>query len=416
MDYELAINGGRPVRETPLPLPFPGTSLYGEEEKKSAMEVLERKSPFRYYGSDVLGKVKEFEKHFCGKMGAKYALGVSSGTASLITALKAAGIGPGDKVIVPALTFIATAAAVILAGAVPIFADIDDSMNLDPEEISKLADEYTKAVIPVHILGNPCDMESIMKIALKKKLVVIEDVAQSCGCKYRGKYCGTFGEIGCFSLQINKIITTGDGGVLITNHDALYERAVRYHDQGLFRERDCFPTIKEEDVFIGQNYRMNEVTGAIALEQLKKLDNIISTMRDFKYMIKDQVEAICNLEFRRINDRDGEAGNAIIMILPDKGIAEKFRDALNAENIANSCIYGGKPVYMMPQIFNKKTVDKDGFPFNQFSSEIIYKKGMCPRAEELMPRSACISISPGYSQKDVDDIIKGIRKVIRYLF
>jgi len=416
MKEKLALYGGKPVREIPLQTAYPGASVYGEEEKRAVMEVLDNKSPYRYYGPNVLGKAKEFETSFTKKIGNRFTLGVTSGTAALVVALKAAGIGPGDKVIVPACTFLATAGAVICAGAVPVFADIDESLNMDPDSIGKVVDKYTKAIIPVPILGNPCEMDRIMKKAKEYNLIVIEDVAQSCGSKYKGQYSGTFGDINCFSLQINKIITTGDGGAVSTNDEKLYERAVRYHDQGMYREKEGFlATNANDDIFIGQNYRMNEVTGAIALEQLKKLDSIIDSMRKIKYLIKGQINNIDGLSFRRINDKEGDAGNALIALLPNKDIAKEFRKALIAENIPTNCIYNGEPVYMIPQLYYQKTADKNGFPFNQFSEKVIYTKDMCPNAIELMSRNISINLCPVYSERDAEDIVKAIRKVAKYL-
>lgn len=416
MEDKLAINGGKPVREIPLPPPYAGAGMYGEEEKKAVLEVLDRKSPFRYYGPDVAGKVKAFEKSFAQKIGTRHALGVTSGTASLVVALKALGIGPGDKVIIPANTFIATAGAVVIAGAVPVFADIDESLNIDPGDIERAADKHTKAVITVPILGNPCEMDRIMKTAEKCNLLVIEDVAQSCGCKYKGRYAGSFGDAGCFSLQINKIITTGEGGIVVTGNDRFYERAVRYHDHGMFREKEGFlATRDEDDIFVGQNYRMSEITGAVALEQLKKLDYIIDSMRRIKYRIKEQVKGIHGLGFRKINDEAGDAGNVLLIMLPDKDSAARFSNALNAENISNSPLYGGRPVYMHPQIFNQKTADKNGFSLNRSGDKTVYEMGMCPHTEEQLPKNICITICPTFSEKDADDIVRGIRKVARQI-
>lgn len=416
MNEKLALHGGEPVRETPLPAAYPGALVYGEEEVQAALAVIRLQSPYRFYGPDLRYKVKQFEDSFSQKIGNKHSLGVTSGTAALIVALKAAGIGPGDKVIVPACTFLATAGAVICAGAVPVFADIDESLNIDPDAIDKVVDRYTKAVIPVPIMGNPCQMDRIMEKAKKHNLVVVEDVAQSCGSKYKGRYSGTYGHINAFSLQINKILTTGDGGVVSTNDEKLYERAVRYHDQGMFREKEGFlATNANDDIFIGQNYRMNEISGAIAVEQLKKLDFITGEMHKIKYSIKDRLADIDGLRFRRINDREGDAGNALIALLPTKPIAQEFRKALIAENIPTNCIYNGEPVYMIPQLFDKRTVDKNGFPFNQIPEEIIYTKDMCPVAVELMQRNISINLCPAYTERDADDIVNAIRKVAKHL-
>jgi len=421
MTEKLAIEGGVPVRTQPLPQPYPGASVYGEEEQRAALEVIQRQSPFRYYGQSVAGKTKQFETAFASKIESDYALGVTSGTSALIVALKALGIGPGDKVIVPANTFIATANAVIIAGAVPVFADIDDSLNLNPSEIGRLVDADTKAVIAVPILGNPCKMDRVMEEAAKFGLKVIEDVAQSCGSRYKGVHSGAFGDISCFSLQMNKIITTGDGGVVVTSQADLYERAVRFHDQGLFRDKSLFEGMPAGDVpFAGQNFRMSEINGAIALEQLKKLDGIITAMRAIKKRIKQAImnhpaEALGSISFRQINDEEGDAGNALVMILPEASIASQFHDALNAEGIAASVLYEGQPVYMHSHIMERRTADRDQFPFNFFTDFPPYQVGMCPYAEQLLPRCIYIALSPIFQDIDADDIVLGIVKVAESL-
>ena len=413
---KLAINGGTAVRTTPYPPTYPGASVYDEEEANAVYEVIKNKSPFRYYGPKLLYKTKEFEETFSKKIGIQHTLGVTSGTASLMVALKAAGIGPGDKVIVPACTFTATPGAVICCGAVPIYADIDESMSIDPDSIGKYVDKYTKAIIPVPILGNPCQMDKIMAEAKKYNLIVIEDVAQSCGSKYKGQYCGTFGDIGCFSMQINKILTTGDGGMVSTNDDKLYERAVRYHDQGMFREKEGFMHIDEDaDIFVGQNYRMSELTGAVALEQVKKLDMIVGRMQKIKKMIKDGIKDIPGIGFRRINDEDGDASNALILLLSTEEITLKFIEAVSAEGIPLGHLYNGEPIYMEPQLLHKKTVDKSGFPFNQFDEEIVYTADMCPRAVDIMSRNVYFGICPEMTEKDAQDAITAIRKVAAQL-
>jgi 8-amino-3,8-dideoxy-alpha-D-manno-octulosonate transaminase len=409
---KLAINGGTPVRTAPFPATYPGASVYGDEEANAVYEVVKRRAPFRYYGPDCLHKAKEFETAFSAKMGTKFTLGVTSGTAALMVALKAAGIGPGDKVIVPACTFTATPGAVICAGAVPVFADIDDSMSIDPEAIGKCVDKYTKAIIPVPILGNPCQMDKIMEQAKKYNLIVIEDVAQSCGSKFKGQYSGTFGDIGCFSMQVNKILCTGDGGMVSTNNEKLYERAVRYHDQGMFREKEGFMNTNEnDDIFTGQNFRMSEITAAVALEQVKKLDIIVSRMRKNKKLIKDGIKDIKGLKFRRINDEDGDASNSLIMLLPTKDKTHEFIEALSAEGIPVGCLYNGEPIYMEPQILKQKTVDKSGFPFNQFEEKIVYTPDMCPNAVDIMARNVLIQIGPEITEADAQDVIKAVRKI-----
>lgn len=408
---KLAINAGKPVRETMLNPSWPGALLYDEKEADALYEVCKKKAPFRYYGFNKPTEVNSFEEEFSKRIGSKYALAVTSGTAALIVALKAAGIGPGDKVIVPACTFLATAGAVICAGAVPIFADVDDTLNIDPEKIGSIVDKYTKALITVPLLGNPCQMDEIMCEAKKHNLIVIEDVAQSMGSALNGKCMGTWGDIGVFSLQMNKLITTGEGGVVVTDNPEIYERAVRYHDQGMFRNKDGFLTEDAENVIIGQNYRMSEFTGAVARAQLKKLDTVLDGNRRVKKALKDGLQGIEGISFKRVIDEEGDASSALVMFLPTKEKAGKFINAVRKENIFFSSQYGGRPVYMIPQIFYKKTVDRNGFPFNQFDEEIVYTKDMCPVAIDLMPKNAFLFLTPDLTDKDIEDIITAVKKI-----
>ena len=412
MDQRLAIDGGKPVREKPLPPFYPGASVYNEEESNATAEVIAAKSPFRFYGPNCLRKTKKFETLFSEKFGVKHVLAVTSGTAALMCALKAAGIGAGDKVIVPACTFIAAAGAVVCAGGVPVFADIDDSLNIDPDDIERHIDRDTKALICVPILGNPCRMDQIMKIADRHHLTVIEDVAQSCGSSYKGRFSGTFGQINTFSLQMNKIITTGEGGAVATNDPRLYERAVRYHDQGMFREREGFLNVDENaDIFVGQNYRMSEISGAVALVQLGKLNQIIAGMRKNKKIIKDGIRGVRGIRFRTINDEKGDAGNALILLLDSSEKSVAFCRAMGAENIPMNRLYAGRPVYMEPQIFHQRTADRSGFPFNQFDSPVVYTEDMCPNAVRILPRNSVLNIGPTWTEKDDEDVIAAVRKV-----
>lgn len=409
---KLAIDGGTPVRARPFPPYYPGGSMYDECEAEAAMAVIRARSPFRYYGERHLGKVKQFETMLAEKVGVSHALAVSSGTAAVIVALKAAGIGAGDKVIVPACTFIATAGAVVCAGAIPVFAEIDESMSLDPDRLEAAIEPGVKAVIPVPILGNPCQMDRIMEVAERHGLVMIEDAAQSCGAEYHGRKIGTFGHINTYSLQLNKIMTTGEGGMVVTDDDRLYERAVRYHDQGMFREQEGFLSASaESETMIGQNYRMSEITGAVALEQLKKLDQMLHAMRETKKRIKEGIAGIPGIGFRRINDLRGDAGNALMLLLEDPNRVDTFVQALRAEGIPFSRLYNGQPVFMQPQILYQKTADPSGFPFSLAQPPVVYSKDMCPVSADIMSRNVTLMIGTTWSRQDEEDVVTAVRKV-----
>ena len=226
MAEKLAIYGGPKAKTTPNYPMYPGGLEIGEAEKKEVMEVLDNKYLFRYYGPEgVESKVRKFEEHFKAKMGAKHCLATSSCTGALLSALTACGIGPGDECIVTGYTFFASCAAIVCAKAIPVIAEVDETLTIDPADIEKKITPATKGIVCVHMRGVPCDMDAIMAIAKKHDLRVIEDCAQACGATYKGKFVGTFGDCGCFSFQYHKTITAGEGGALLTNDDRLYARA-----------------------------------------------------------------------------------------------------------------------------------------------------------------------------------------------
>ncbi|MBN2569591.1 MAG: DegT/DnrJ/EryC1/StrS family aminotransferase, partial [Deltaproteobacteria bacterium] len=256
---------------------MPGNEIIGQEEMKEIMDVMET-GVFMRYGFDErrkgIFKVRQFEEEFARYCGAGYALGVTSGSTALHVALNAMDVGPGDEVIVPSFTFVATYESILEAGAIPVMADIDESMGLDPMGIEKNLTSLTKAVIAVHMCGAPANIEEIVRVARKNKLLILEDTAQSCGGSYKGKKLGTFGDMGTFSFDYVKTMTTGEGGMVITDNKELADRAEWYHDHG----HDHNPNVGRGDEgrsILGFNYRMNELQGALGLAQLKKLDYII---------------------------------------------------------------------------------------------------------------------------------------------
>jgi len=417
MPEKLAIEGGKPVREKPLIAGWPGAMMIGEEEKRAVLEVLESKSLFRFYGPKPLYKVAEFEREFAEFVGTKYALAVTSGTAALNVGIAALEIGPGDEVIVPAFTFIASVDAVVCQRAIPIFAEIDYSLGLDPDDLEKKITERTKAIMPVHLQGVPCKMDELMEIAERYGLKVIEDCAQGIGAKYRGKPVGSIGDVGAFSLQLNKLITCGDGGVVVTNNEEIYEKAVRYHDHGNFRETSLFEIKKKCEPFIGQVYRMNELSAAVALEQLRKLNKIVSLLRRVHDRVIKGIEDIEGIKLREMPDKEGVTGQSICFFTKEAKVAEMFIKALRAEGIPAGSLYGGMPVYSLPQVLNKRTLNRVGCPWTCpfYKGKVEYKIGMCPRTEDIMRRTVFIYLSPRFTLQDADDIVYAVRKVAENL-
>jgi len=293
-----------------------------------------------------------------------------------------------------------------------VFAEIDDSLSMDPDRLENVIDKNVHAIMPVPILGNPCQMDRLMDVARRNNVLVIEDAAQSCGATYHGKPVGTFGDVNAFSLQMNKILTTGEGGVVVANDDKLYERAVRYHDQGMYREKEGFLAADEKaDIFIGQNYRMSEITGAVALEQIRKLPEMLRRMRTTKAMLKEGLNDVKGFSFRRINDAQGDAGNALILLLDDASRVADFLRAVQAEGIPFGRLYNGEPVFMQPQLLYQRSADAGGFPFNTVVPPVHYSVDMCPRSTEILHRNAELMIGTTWTEKDADDVIRAVKKV-----
>ena len=424
---KLAIEGGKKAKSTPNIPMYPGGLEIGEEEKTAVMKVLDDKYLFRYYGpSDGESKVKLFEEEFSAKIGVKYSLATNSCTSALICSLVALGIGPGDEVIVPGYTFFASCAAIIGAKAIPVIAEVDDSLTLDPIDVERKITPRTKAIIPVHMRGVPCDMTKIMAIAKKHNLKVLEDVAQSAGGSYKGKRLGGIGEIGAFSFQYHKIITAGEGGMVTTNDELLNERAMSFHDTAACwrpggPEKRFAKARYNGELFPGVNYRMNEISGAILRVQLKRLDNLISKMRHNKSRIKNSIGNINGLEFRRLNDPEGDTGLVLIFYLQEPDLTGRFADALKAEGIAASSMHNKSVpdwhVYShWEMILNKWTATREGCPYNcdyylKKGGKVDYSHEMNPNTLQYLQRSIHIDIPPQMSDDDCDMIAEGINKV-----
>ena len=414
----LAVDGGEPVRATPLETGYPGARLIGEEERELVLEVLEKRAPFRFYGVNEPDKVAALEREAARMMDTNYALGVTSGTAALKVGLKALDIAPGDEVIVPALTFIASPGTVAAHQAIPVFADVDESLTLDPGDIENRITPRTRAIMPVHTSGVAAAMDDIMDVARRHGLGVLEDCAQSAGTAYKQKPIGAWGDVGAFSLQVNKIITAGEGGIVTTSDPAMFERAVRYHDHGNYRfGRHAVETSAPDDTmgdltvyppaqldaFPGEVYRMGELAGALALAQMRKLPGIIDRMRHAHDTIKAEIEGLPGVTPRHLPDPDGVAGVALGLLLDDPAHTGPFVRALRAEGIPARHVYGGKPVYTIEALQNYRPAVG--------ALTQTYGPGLCPRTEAIMARAVLIGIAPNYSEADCADVAQALWKV-----
>jgi dTDP-4-amino-4,6-dideoxygalactose transaminase len=373
-------------------MPGPGFEWIGKEEEKEVLEVLRNRWLFRYGDENdpaFTRKVKTLEEMVEQKFAVKHALAVTSGTAALITALSALGIGPGDEVIVPGYTFIASISSIIIARAVPVLAEIDDSLTLDPSDVEQKITPRTRAIMAVHMLGNPCNLSALSAIAEKHGLILIEDAAQAFGGRYGNRSLGTLGKIGIYSFNIFKTINAGDGGMVVTDDDSLYFRAFGYHDQGHFPSRSGVEVGNRS--IVGQNYRMNELTGAVLIAQFRRLDVIFSRLREIKQRFKSQIQALPGLCFRKINDTGGECNTLLTVLLPNAHVAEKIASRLGTTTVSRS----GWHVYNnMEQILGKKMITDHGCPYNCscYPCQQEYRKGMLPRTDDILGRAINISV------------------------
>ncbi len=360
-------------------MPGPGAYWFGNEERDAVMEVMNSGYLFRYGSetdSSFLHKVSTLEKEFARYCGAEFALATSSGTSSLLASLIASGLKPGDEVIVPAYTFVASYSAIIFAGMIPVLAEIDESLTLDPEDFESRITSRTKAVMPVHMLGNPCNMDRIMSIARRHGLFVLEDCCQAAGASYKGKKVGTIGDIGAFSLNIFKTINSGDGGLIVTNNRELYETAFAVHDQGHKPMR--FGVEVGTRNILGLNFRMNELTAAVGLAQLQKIDKIVATLRLKRDKLKSLISSAKGYSFRILNDPEGDCATLCSVIFDTREQAARTSKALGSKTVDQS----GWHVYSnMEHVLSY--LEKLGKP---------HKKGAYPRTDDILSRTMNISV------------------------
>lgn len=370
----------------------------GKAEIDAVTKVIEGKQFMRYRGGEG-GFTETFEKNMCSKFSTKHALTVNSGTSALICSLAALDIGPGDEVIVPAYTWVASAMAPLAVGAVPVIADINETLTIDPADIERRISKYTKAIIPVHMINRPCDMNAIMKLAKKYKLKVCEDACQSVGVSYKGKRLGTIGHAGAYSFNQFKNITCGEGGALVTNDDRTYERALMYHDAGAFTRR--YAVSVKEPFFPGVNYRVSEIQGAIMGEQLKRLDKILKNLREKQEIISEVFSGTDKFRIAPHNDE----GNAVsIAIVFD---TEKEAGAFKEKHKVGMLLESGRHVYTnWEPLIEKRSFHPKMNPFNWAKRKIEYTRDICSKTLEILSRSANIGIPYEMTKKEVRDFAK----------
>ena len=371
----------------------PGMEVIGEEEKKEILEVLEAGYLFRYGSAEnpaFKAKVYNLEQEVAKLVGVPYAVAVNSGTSALLVAMCGLGVGPGDEVIVPGYTYVASMAAIIWARAVPILAEVDRTLNLDPADVRRKITPRTKAIMAVHMLGNPARLDELKAIASEHKLYLIEDCAQAFGASYKGRIVGSFGEAGAFSFNANKTITAGDGGMVVTRDENLYRRFFGIHDQGHVPLRMGLELGRRP--FVGMDFRLTELQAAVLLAQLRKLDKMLAHLRANKKRFKTALADLPGLEFREITSPEGECATLLTVFFPSAQMASQVAKELGTKVMADS----GWHVYAnMEQVLEKRTVTAEGCPFScphYKGPEPKYWKGMLPQTDALLARAINISI------------------------
>lgn len=315
---------------------MPGFELIDDRERQAVNEVFDRGGVFFRHGFDAMRgkvfKVVEFEAAFAKALGARHAQSVTSGTAALKVGLKALGIRPGDEVITQAHTFVATVEAIQECGATPILTEIDWSLNMDPADLEKRITPRTRAIIPVHMLGVPARMDAIMTIADARGIPVLEDTAQALGGSYHGRQLGTIGRVGTFSFDHGKVLTTGEGGMIVTGDEEVFLRARAYHDHG-HDSNPSRPRGEDTRQAGGFNYRMMELQGAIGLVQLSKLPGALTRQRAHKARIKAALATMSGIRFRDLPDEQGDAGDCLVFFLESAEVARAVASELAAQGI-----------------------------------------------------------------------------------
>ena len=405
-----AIYGGKPVRKEPLKIRRP----IGNEELEEIKDVIKSGRLFRWSGT----KVSSFEKEFAKFYGVKYAIACTSGTASIHIAIGSINPDPCSEVITTPITDMGTVLPILAQNCIPVFADInEDDYTLDPSDVERRITEKTKIIIPVHQFGFPCDMDPIMELAEKYDLYVIEDCCQAYLAEYKGKLVGTIGHMGCFSLQMSKHMTTGEGGIVITNDEELAKRAKLFMDKGWLREAGA--TARNYLMF-GLNYRMTELQGAIALAQLRKVKWVVQRRREIGERITKELSDLDGLHLPK-STKDRKHSFWLYPIRIDVKVLGvnnvEFARALNAEGIPAGAGYLGEVLYMAPYLRHKRVYGNSKCPFEcplYGRSRVEYKKGLCPNAEKTLKELVTIPCNELFTEEDVDDIIRAVEKITKY--
>lgn len=407
----LAIDGGQKVRTTPLPnVSDISGRTFGDEEIANLTEVIHSGKLFRYGGKFV----DKFEQDFAAKLNMKHAVAITSGTAAIHTALGALNSDVAQEMITTPITDMGTVAPIMMQNCIPIFADLElDYFDLSPESIESRITDKTKAIIVVHLFGQPANMDAILAIGKKHNIAVIEDCCQSYLSRYKGRLVGTMGEIGCFSLQQSKHMSSGDGGIIVTNDDELARRARLFADKGWPRG-----TGPRQYGFLGVNYRMNELTGAVACAQVDKVEGVVERRRAAAKAISERLAGVNGMVLPKVRENCDHSWWLYPLMIDEEAFTispKEFAAAVTAEGIAIGHGYIGQPIYMCQILQDKATYGASQCPFScpHYGKELTYREEDCPNTLEILRRLMIAPCNENFTEQDIDDIVTAISKVAK---
>jgi 8-amino-3,8-dideoxy-alpha-D-manno-octulosonate transaminase len=393
---------------------MPGTELFGAEERKEVNDVLETGILFRY-GHDAQRnghwKAKEFEAEVKKITGAKYAHAVSSGSTAVATALAASGIGVGDEVIVPPFTFIATIEAVLFVGAIPVFAEIDETLCLSAEGIKKAITPKTKGVCLVHMCGGMGDMDAIMKVVNDNNLILVEDAGQAFAASYKGTSTGLFGKAGSYSFDFFKIATAGEGGVFVTNDEAVYKLADCYSDHGHNHEGNNRGM--EQHPILGINYRIGELNAAVGLAQTRKVPHILEVNRKYKKMLTELLSRTEGVSFSRLADPQGDSATFLNLMLPDTATAQRVVDGLTNAGVGGFNYWYSNMYHFINQwdhLKNMQTASK--LAVQVLGAPQDYKNLELPKSQEVIGRLISFGIRCTWTEEEVKQLAAKVSECV----
>jgi dTDP-4-amino-4,6-dideoxygalactose transaminase/predicted dehydrogenase len=356
--------------------------------------------------------VPALEREFAMAYGVPYAVASSSGTAALHVALGALDLNPGDEIITAPITDLGTIIPILYQGAIPVFADIDQTYNIDPSDVERKISANTRAIIAVHLFGNPCDMAAMVDIARRHKIPLIEDASQAHMARYQGRLVGTIGDIGCFSFQQSKQMATGDGGMTITSNPAYFERMQLFVDKGWAR-KGWGP---RSYLFHAPNYRMTELVGAVGLAQLRKVRAVVERRRELGRHMSDLLAGIPGIDPAPVT-LGAEHAYWLYPITLRGHTAQRFADEIKAEQVAVLPGYIGDPIYLCSESLHaKKTYGTSQWPFNSNPGKTYtYDRGLCPRAEEALKHLVCVPWNESWTKTDVERVARAIQRAVERL-